>query len=94
MRVLTFDRHRLSELRSEIRVWAELTEKGFGQGLGVCGSLRIGCLNLGATALRLAARKRNRLFGGETERDEEGGIVDVDLDGLSVRIDWRLEWVA
>ena len=89
--VLALDRYGLGELRSEIRVWPELTEEGFGQGLCVCGSLRIWCLNLGAAALRLVARKRNRLLGGEAECNEEGGIVDVDLDRLTVRIDWRLE---
>ena len=57
MRVLAFHRHRLGELRAEIRVRPELAEEGFGQGLGVGGGLRVGQRDLGGATFDVGARK-------------------------------------
>src|SRR5215467_3369200 len=91
MRVLAFDGGSLGELRSEIGVGPELTEEGLGQGLGVGGSLWIRQSDVGGAAFGVRASEGDRFLGGEAESYEEGGIIDIDLHWLAMRIDRLLE---
>src|SRR5690242_508829 len=91
MRILALHVHRLGKLRSEIRVRSELSEEGFGQGLGVGSSLWIGNNDLGIAAFGIRPRERDGLLGGETKSNEEGRIVDIYRHRLAVRIDRLLQ---
>ena len=91
MSVAAFHHHRLRELRAEIAVRSQLTEKGFAQRLRILLRFGIGLLDLGGAAFDRTAGQFHRRFGGEAEGDEEGRIVDVDLNLLAVRIDRLLE---
>ena len=90
-RVAAFYRHRLGELSAEIAVRSELTEECLTQRLRLFVSFGIGLLDLRRAAFDGVARQFHRGFGGKSEGDEEGRIVDVDLDLLALRIKRLLE---
>src|SRR6478752_8892165 len=91
MSVVAFDRHGLGELRAEIGIWPELTEKGLAQRLRIFLRFWVWLLDLRSAAFDGLARQFHRGFGGKSEGDEEGRIVDVDLDLLALRIKRLLE---
>src|SRR5262245_38252414 len=88
MSVVAFDRRRLRELRAEIAVWPELTEKGLAQRLRVLLRIWVRLLDLRRAAFDVVARQFHWHLGGEAEGDEEGGIVDVNVHRLLVSVDW------
>src|SRR4029078_2985028 len=91
MRVLAFDRRCLGKLRSEIGVRPELAEEGFGQGLVVGSGVWVRQDDVRSAAFVVRAGQGDRLLGGKAESYEEGGIIDIDLHRLAVRIDRLLE---
>ena len=91
MSIVAFDRRRLRELRAEMAVWPELTEKRFAQRLRILLRVWVRRLDLRYAALDVVAPQFYRRLGGEAEGDEEGRIVDVDLNLLVACIEWLVE---
>jgi hypothetical protein len=89
--VAAFDHHRLRELRAKIAVGSQLTEKGLAQRFRIFLRFWVWLLDLRRAAFDGVARQFRRGFGGKSEGDEEGRIVDVDLDLLALRINRLLE---
>src|SRR4029078_7993831 len=89
--VAAFDHHRLRELRAEIAVRPELTEKGLAQGLRVLLRFGVRLLDLGAAALDRGTGQFHPRFSGEAAGDEEGWIVHIDLNVLAARVERLLK---
>src|SRR5262249_12712638 len=91
MSIVAFDRRRLGELRAEIAIRPELTEKGFAQRLRILLRVWIRFLDFRGAALDRVSGQFHGRLGGEAEGNEEGGIVDVNVHRLLVSVEWLLK---